>query len=78
MTITLSESALELLRLHFADMRPRVDDANREAYRELGRAGFMEPLHSFTWGQEANYRLTKAGADLRSVIIAPSNLIPSL
>ncbi len=64
--IALSPAAEALLRLHFADHGPRVDDSNREAYRELGVAGLMEPLHSFAWGRESNYRLTKAGADLRS------------
>ena len=62
-TIALSAAAAALLRLHFADRGPRVDDSNREAYRELGEAGLMEPLHSFAWGRESNYRLTKAGAE---------------
>lgn len=58
----LSEAALALLRLH-AERRGEVavDDANREAYRELARAGLMVAGHSFTRGREAFYRLTHEG-----------------
>jgi hypothetical protein len=59
---TLSEAALGLLRLH-RDRRGDidVDDANRDAYRELARAGLMVPFHTFTGGREARYRLTEVG-----------------
>ena len=38
-----------------------VDDSNREAYRELARAGLMVVGHSFTRGREAFYRCTEEG-----------------
>lgn len=66
---TLSESALALLRLHVA--RPRgfgVDDANREAYRELARAGLMIAGHSFTGGRESFYAMTELGMRFARVL----------
>jgi len=71
-TITLSEAALALLRLHVACDDIRVDDANREAHRELARAGLMEALHTFAWGRESRYRFTEAGWNFASALRAPS------
>ena len=61
-TIQLSEAAVALLRLH-AKLQGRisVDDSNREAYRELARAGLMDVGHSFTRGRESFYRFTEEG-----------------
>lgn len=60
--LNLTEAALALLQLHLDGLGyERVTDATREAYRELARAGFMEPLSSFTWGKESHFRLTAAG-----------------
>jgi hypothetical protein len=39
-----------------------VDDENREAYRELARAGLMMPLHT-PLGRETAYRMTQEGVD---------------
>jgi hypothetical protein len=60
---TLSEAALSLFRLH-AERKGKiaVDDANREAYRELARHGLMVVGHSFTGGREAFYAMTEVGA----------------
>jgi hypothetical protein len=63
-TITLSDAALALLKLHLdrkGDIP--VDDATREPYRELARAGLMVAGHSFTRGREAYYKFTDAGYD---------------
>ena len=40
-----------------------VDDTNREAHRELARAGLMIAGHSFVGGRESFYRFTEAGWD---------------
>ncbi len=68
-TITPSDAALALLRLHVERDDIRVDDANREAHRELARAVLMIALHSFTEGREARYRFTDEGWDF---VTAPS------
>ena len=65
-TITLSESAVALLKLHLERKGElRVDDSNREAYRELARAGVMLAGHSFRDGREAFYVFTKEGWERR-------------
>jgi hypothetical protein len=61
-TITVSDAALALLRLHLErNGEIRVDDSNRELYRELARAGLMLAGHSFRDGREAFYVFTKEG-----------------
>jgi hypothetical protein len=61
-TITLSPDALALLKLHLERKGDiRVDDANRELYRELAGAGLMLAGHSFRDGREAFYVFTKEG-----------------
>lgn len=60
-TITLSDAALDVLRLHVERGGTSVDDANREAYRELARAGIMYPLSGFVGGPESHYRFTDEG-----------------
>ena len=57
----LSTEALTLLLRHVTEDEIRVDDANREAHRELARAGLMIAGHSFRDGREAFYAFTEAG-----------------
>jgi hypothetical protein len=61
--ITLSEAALAVLRLHVERDDIRIDSSNREAHRELARAGLMEAIHTFAFGRESRYRFTKEGRD---------------
>ncbi len=61
-TITLSEAALDLLKRNMTATQILVDDENREAYRELARAGLMMPLHA-PLGRESAYRMTQEGVD---------------
>lgn len=70
----LSNEALALLRLH-VERRGEiaVDDSNREAYRELARAGLMVVGHSFTKGREAFYRFTEVGWKFANIANAPWN-----
>lgn len=68
-TITLSDAALALLRLH-AERQGGipVDDSTREPYRELAREGLMIVGHSFTGGRESFYALTEMGKKLANVL----------
>ncbi len=68
-TIALSEAAVAQMRLHMEQSGIRVDDANREAYRELARAGIMYPVSGFVSGPEAYFRFTEAGWDRRHEIL---------
>jgi hypothetical protein len=63
-TTTLSDAALAVLRLHVQRDNIRIDDSNREAHRELARAGLMEAVHTFALGRESRYRFTKEGRDM--------------
>ncbi len=74
--ITLSEVALLQFRLHLQGDFIRVDDANREAYRELARAGLMIPMSGYASGPESHYRLTKEGSDRRSELLNDPGLHP--
>ena len=61
-TIMLSEAALTLFRRHIelhGDIL--IDDANREPYRELERAGLMILGNSFRDGPGTIYRVSKLG-----------------
>jgi hypothetical protein len=60
-TITLTEAALELLRHRLATRDNRVTAANKEAYRELVRAGIMFAVSGFVSGPEASFRFTDEG-----------------
>jgi hypothetical protein len=66
----LSESALAQMRLHMEESGIRVDDSNREAYRELARAGIMYPVSTFARGPEAYFRFTDDGWERRHEILA--------
>jgi hypothetical protein len=68
-TMTLSEAALALLRYRLATKDNRVDDSNREAYRELARAGIMYPVSGFVGGPEASFRFTDEGWERRHEFI---------
>ena len=68
-TITLSADALALLRRHVTQDGIMVDDANREAHRELARAGIMLPLSGFASGPESHYRFTKEGWKRREELL---------
>jgi hypothetical protein len=61
-TISLSETALALLKQNLGGMQILVNDENREDYRELARAGLMIPLHT-PLGRESAYRMTQEGMD---------------
>jgi hypothetical protein len=60
-TTSLSEAALALLRCRLATKDNRVNDSNREAYRELVRAGIMFAVSGFASGPEASFRFTDEG-----------------
>ncbi len=62
----LTESALALLRTYRGDIP--VDDANREACRELAREGLLVIGHTFTGGREVFYRCTEMGAKMARVL----------
>jgi hypothetical protein len=64
-TITLSDSALALLRRRLAGEWVEVTDETRPLYRELVDAGLMIPLHSFARGRDGAYRLTEAACAFR-------------
>jgi hypothetical protein len=73
----LSDSATTLLRQRLAGERVDVTDLTRPAYRELADAGLMEPLHSFSRGNEGAYRLTDAACDLREGLTSRASRVPS-
>lgn len=60
-THALSQAAVDLFRLHIEQDGIRVDDANREAHRELAAAGILYPVSTFRRGPEAYYRMTREG-----------------
>jgi hypothetical protein len=81
--LKLSDEARSLLRLHLAG-RPLVRrgpqpeslpgrsvEETRDAYRELVRAGLMDPVSSFAWGPESHYRLTWEAYDQREEWLSP-------
>ncbi len=65
----LSAEALAQMRLHMEQDGIRVDDGNREAYRELAAAGIMYPVSTFVRGPEAYFRFTPAGWERRHEIL---------
>jgi hypothetical protein len=65
----LSTGALALFRLHVERMgKIEVDDANREAYRELEAAGLVMNSRPFVGNQL--YSLTLAGYELRAEVFS--------
>ena len=57
----LSKHALALFREHLEQRRTIDVDTNREAYRELARAGIMYPVSGFISGPEYLFRWTDDG-----------------
>jgi hypothetical protein len=68
-TSDLSEAARAQMLLHMEQDGIRVDDSNREAYRELAAAGIMYPVSTFARGPEAYFRFTPEGWDRRHEIL---------
>jgi hypothetical protein len=65
----LSRAALGLFRRHIElQGNIRGDASNREAFRELARAGLMQATNSFTHGEEAIHRMTKEGFERKAAI----------
>ena len=70
-TITLSEPALALFRLHVERQgRVEVNDQTREPYRELARHGLMRAGSTFRDGPESIYRLTREGFERKVELLA--------
>jgi hypothetical protein len=62
--------ALALVRQHL-EQHGQIDvDANREADRELERAGLMACGHSFRDGRDSIYRLTKPGFERNAELLS--------
>ena len=78
-SIRLSRAARDLLRRRANRERVEVTPANLEAYRELARAGIMEPFSGFVRGPEAVFRFTQLGwerrAELQRSRFAPSAML---
>jgi hypothetical protein len=62
--IELSRAARRTLARHLAGNKD-VTDANRDAYRELARAGVMEPVGTFIKGDDCVFQLTHQGWERR-------------
>ncbi len=73
-TATLSPAALALFRLHLEHRRTLDVDANREAYRELERAGLMVSGRAFTG--VVVYSFTKLGFERRPELLAATAHAP--
>jgi hypothetical protein len=69
-TITLSESALSLLRRRLAG-DDEVTEANRPFYRELAAAGIMIPVSTWAGGPESVFRFTEEGWTRREEWLNP-------
>jgi hypothetical protein len=67
---TLSKSAIVLLRHRLETKDNRVTDANRDAYRELVKAGIMFAVSGFATGPEASIRFTELGWSMRERFIS--------
>ncbi len=68
-TAELSDAALALLRSRVEGGSREVNDSNREAYRELARAGIMYPVSGFVSGPEYLFRWTDEGYARRFEIL---------
>ena len=66
----LSKQAVALFRKHLEQRRTIDVDTNREAYRELARAGLMIPGNSFAGGDESVYHVTKEGFERKAELLA--------
>ena len=72
----LSHEALALFRLHIEERRTVDVEANREAYRELERAGLMVVGNSFAGGQDSVYHVTKEGFQRKAELLAATAPLP--
>ena len=68
-TVELSNAALAVLRFRVEGGSREVNDSNREAYRELARAGIMYPLSGFIGGPECLFRWTDSGWERRFELV---------
>jgi len=68
--IDLSKAARKVLARHLAGDK-NVTKANREAYRELARAGIMIPVSTFVGGPESLFRFTWQGWERRHELQRP-------
>ena len=66
----LSKRALALFREHVEQHRTIDVNTNREAYRELARAGLMVAGNSFAGGDESVYHVTRQGFERRAELLA--------
>ena len=66
----LSKQALDLFREHLEQRRTVDLEANREAYRELARAGLMVAGNGFAGGDDSVYHVTKEGFERRAELLA--------
>jgi hypothetical protein len=62
--IEISRAASRTLARHLAGDK-KVSDANRDAYRELARAGIMESVGTFIQGDDCVFQLTHQGWERR-------------
>jgi hypothetical protein len=69
-TISLSQAAVALLNHRIATQDATVTRENLEAYRELARAGIMEPVSGMFGGPESAFRFTDLGWSRRDEWIA--------
>ena len=74
-TVTISDSAVALFRLHVERQGGiDVDDSNRTAYRELERAGLVMRGRPFTG--DPRYHLTREGFERKAELL-PTSPSPS-
>jgi hypothetical protein len=70
-TLPLSEAALAVFRRHIElHGNILIDDANRDLYRELERAGLMVLGNSFRDGPGTIYRVSKLGFERKEELLA--------
>ena len=69
--IELSKAARKTLAMHLTGDK-EVTDANRNAYRELARAGIMVPVGTFIKGDDCVFQLTHQGWERRHEFLRPS------
>lgn len=68
-TVTLSESAVAVLRFRIKGHKMPVNERRLVAYRELAEAGIMEPVTGADGIPEVEYRFTEHGWNRREEIL---------
>src|SRR5205814_2300378 len=74
----LSRNARNLLRRRANGERVEVSAETLEPYRELARAGVMEPVSAFLSGPESVFRFTREGWENREALqrrLTPSAIV---